>query len=82
MAFGLQGTIVDQLSVDAQTAPPEIDQAVNGLAAFINGAGPSLLDGSGQLQNRALDVTGEAFSAGRGRLLQPGARRGRQPVRA
>ncbi len=63
VAFGLQGTIEDQLSVDAQTAPPEIDQAVNGLAAFINGAGPALFDGSGQLQNRALDVTGEAFSA-------------------
>jgi len=63
VAFGLQGTVVDELSVDAQTAPPEIDQAVNGLAAFINGAGPALLDGSGQLQNRALDVTGEAFSA-------------------
>jgi outer membrane protein OmpA-like peptidoglycan-associated protein len=62
-AFGLQGTVVNELAVKAQTAPAEIDRAVDGLAAFINAAGPGLLSGSGHLVNQTLDVKGEAFNA-------------------
>ena len=62
VAFGLQGTIVNQLVVTPQTAPAEIDRAVDGLAAFINAAGPALRNGSGHLRNQALTVQGDAFS--------------------
>src|SRR4029453_13996358 len=62
-AFGLQGTVVDQITVRAQTAPPAIDRAVDGLPAFFPAASPALLDGSGHLANQELAVEGEAFSA-------------------
>jgi len=62
-AFGLQGTVVNRLTVKAQTAPAEIDRAIDGLAAFINAAGPGLLSGSGHLVNRTLAVEGDAFNA-------------------
>jgi len=61
--FGLQGTVDNQLTVKPQTAPPAIDRAVDGLAAFITAASPSLFDGSGQLANQGLAVQGQAFSA-------------------
>ena len=62
-AFGLQGTVVNQLTVEAQSSPTDIDRAVDGLAAFVNAAGPALLGGSGHLTDQTLDVQGEAFSA-------------------
>jgi outer membrane protein OmpA-like peptidoglycan-associated protein len=62
-AFGLQGTVDNQLTVKAQTAAPAIDRAVDGLAAFITAASPSLFDGSGHLVNQGLAVQGQAFSA-------------------
>jgi OmpA-OmpF porin, OOP family len=61
--FGLQGTVVNQLTVKPQTAPPAVDRAVDGLAAFITGASPGLLEGSGHLVNQGLAIQGQAFSA-------------------
>jgi outer membrane protein OmpA-like peptidoglycan-associated protein len=61
--FALQGTVVNQVTVKPQTAPPAIDRAVDGLAAFITAASPSLFNGSGHLVNQGLAVQGEAFSA-------------------
>ena len=61
--FGLQGTVVNQLTVKPQTAPPAVDRAVDGLAAFITGASPGLLNGSGHLVNQGLAIQGQAFSA-------------------
>ena len=61
--FGLQGTVVNQLTVKPQTAPPAVDRAVDGLAAFITAASPGLLEGSGHLVNQGLAIQGQAFSA-------------------
>jgi OOP family OmpA-OmpF porin len=61
--FGLQGTVVNQLTVKPQTAPPAVDRAVDGLAAFITAASPGLLEGSGHLVNQGLSLQGQAFSA-------------------
>ena len=61
--FGLQGTVVNQLTVKPQTAPPAVDRAVDGLAAFITAASPGLLEGSGHLVNQGLALQGQAFSA-------------------
>jgi OOP family OmpA-OmpF porin len=64
-AFGLQGTVDDQLSVEPG-APNEddfgSDRAVQGLAAFIDAGGLALRNGTGALDGQSLDVTGEAFS--------------------
>jgi OOP family OmpA-OmpF porin len=62
-AFGLQGTVVNQITVKAQTAPPAIDRAVDGLAAFITASSPALLNGSGHLVNQNMTIQGQAFSA-------------------
>ena len=61
--FGLQGTVGNQLTVKPQTAPPAVDRAVDGLAAFITAASPGLLEGSGHLVNQGLSLQGQAFSA-------------------
>jgi OOP family OmpA-OmpF porin len=61
--FGLQGTVVNQLTVKPQTAPPAVDRAVDGLAAFITASSPGLLEGSGHLVNQGLALQGQAFSA-------------------
>jgi hypothetical protein len=61
--FALQGAVVNQLTVKPQTAPPAVDRAVDGLAAFITAASPGLLGGSGHLINQGLALQGQAFSA-------------------
>ena len=63
VGFGLQGTVANQVTVKPQTAPPAVDRAVDGLAAFITAASPSLFNGSGHLVNQGLTVEGVAFSA-------------------
>jgi outer membrane protein OmpA-like peptidoglycan-associated protein len=63
-AFALQGSVTDQLSVDPNgDADSASDDAVDGLAAFINGAGLAVRRGTARLATQALDVDGEAFSA-------------------
>ena len=63
-AFALQGSVTDQLTVDpggADDAPS--DDAVDGLAQFINGAGLAVRRGTARLAVQDLQVDGEAFSA-------------------
>jgi outer membrane protein OmpA-like peptidoglycan-associated protein len=63
-AFALQGSVTDELTVDPNgDADPASDDAVDGLAAFVNGAGLAVRRGTARLAGQALDVDGEAFSA-------------------
>ena len=62
-SFLPHGTVDDQLAVRASPSTSQLDNAVRGLAAFINAASPTLLSGSGELQGVDLAVTGQGFNA-------------------
>ena len=62
-AFLPQGTVVDQVTVQAGPTSPADDQAIAGLGAFITAGAPALLSGHGHLHGRALAVDGQGFNA-------------------
>ncbi len=61
-SFLPQGTVEDQLDVHASPSAPDVDQAVQGLAAFITAAAPSLLSTTGDLSGTMLTVDGRGFN--------------------
>lgn len=63
-AFALQGSVTDELTVDPDgDADAASDDAVDGLAQFINGAGLAVRRGTARLNGQDLDIDGDAFSA-------------------
>jgi OOP family OmpA-OmpF porin len=65
-AFALQGSVTDQLTVEPLGGNEDefgSDDAVDGLAQFISGAGLAVRRGAARLAGQDLAIDGEAFSA-------------------